>query len=362
MRPEACRTASSRARAVSARRGMPFEWSFLLDALQTERDQGITLDTSQIRFRTPTRDVVLIDAPGHADFLRNMITGAAQADAALLIVDATEGVRDQTRRHGYLLHLLGDQAGRRGHQQDGPCRLRSAAIPRYRGRNLHASDQSRAHPDRRHPDFGPPWRWRRAAHRVRSPGTQGRPCSKRSTASRPPGRRTSWRCGFRCRRSTSSTIGASLRAGSRPAALRSATRSSPCRPARARGSRASKPGRFPTKRGRRARPAPDNRSASRSTGKSSSTAATSSPRRPPAPRRSIVCGRAFFGCTMSRSRWAPTSMCASAPPKRKAPSRRSRMRSIPDTFRRPRRPRSRKTMSARSTSRCSGCSRSTHMR
>jgi thioredoxin-dependent adenylylsulfate APS reductase len=94
-------------KAVSARRGMPFEWSFLLDALQTERDQGITIDTSQIRLRTPARDIVLIDAPGHAEFLRNMITGAAQADAALLIVDATEGVRDQTRRHGYLLHLLG---------------------------------------------------------------------------------------------------------------------------------------------------------------------------------------------------------------------------------------------------------------
>ncbi len=93
--------------AVSARRGMPFEWSFLLDALQTERDQGITVDTTQIRFRTPSRDVVLIDAPGHAEFLRNMITGASQADGAILIIDALEGVRDQTRRHGYLLHLLG---------------------------------------------------------------------------------------------------------------------------------------------------------------------------------------------------------------------------------------------------------------
>jgi bifunctional enzyme CysN/CysC len=94
-------------KAVSARRGMPFEWSFLLDALQTERDQGITIDTSQIRFRTPARDIVLIDAPGHAEFLRNMITGASQADAAVLIIDALEGVREQTRRHGYLLHLLG---------------------------------------------------------------------------------------------------------------------------------------------------------------------------------------------------------------------------------------------------------------
>src|SRR5258708_6421397 len=93
-------------KAFSERRGMPFEWSFLLDALQTERDQGITLDTSQIRFRTAARDIVLIDAPGHAEFLRNMITGASQADAALLLIDAAEGVRDQTRRHGYLLHLL----------------------------------------------------------------------------------------------------------------------------------------------------------------------------------------------------------------------------------------------------------------
>jgi bifunctional enzyme CysN/CysC len=94
-------------KAVSDRRGMKFEWAFLLDALQTERDQGITIDTSQIRFRTPSRDVLLIDAPGHLEFLRNMITGAAQADAALLLIDASEGVRDQTRRHGYLLHLLG---------------------------------------------------------------------------------------------------------------------------------------------------------------------------------------------------------------------------------------------------------------
>ncbi len=74
---------------------------------RSERDQGITIDTSQIRFRTRSRDFVLIDAPGHAEFLRNMITGAAQADGAVLIIDATEGVREQTRRHGYLLHLLG---------------------------------------------------------------------------------------------------------------------------------------------------------------------------------------------------------------------------------------------------------------
>jgi bifunctional enzyme CysN/CysC len=94
-------------KGMSERRGMPFEWSFLLDALQAERDQGITIDTSQIRFRTPNRDVLLIDAPGHVEFLKNMVTGAAQADAALLVIDAAEGVREQSRRHGFLLHLLG---------------------------------------------------------------------------------------------------------------------------------------------------------------------------------------------------------------------------------------------------------------
>jgi bifunctional enzyme CysN/CysC len=92
---------------MSARRGMPFEWAFLMDALQAERDQGITIDTAQIRFMTDARDYVLIDAPGHKEFLKNMVTGAANADAAILVVDAHDGIQEQTRRHAYLLHLLG---------------------------------------------------------------------------------------------------------------------------------------------------------------------------------------------------------------------------------------------------------------
>src|SRR4051794_35558129 len=94
-------------KAVSERRGMPFEWAFLMDAIQAERDQGITIDTTQIRFKTKKRAYVIIDAPGHTEFLKNMVTGAASSEAALLLIDAHEGVQEQSRRHGYLLHLLG---------------------------------------------------------------------------------------------------------------------------------------------------------------------------------------------------------------------------------------------------------------
>ncbi len=93
--------------AMCKRRGIPFEWAFLMDAFQAERDQGITIDVSQIWFKTDTRDYTIIDAPGHREFIKNMVTGAAQADAALLVIDAEEGVREQSRRHGYLMHLMG---------------------------------------------------------------------------------------------------------------------------------------------------------------------------------------------------------------------------------------------------------------
>lgn len=93
--------------AMCKKRGMPFEWSFLMDALQAERDQGITIDTTQIWFKTDNRDYVIIDAPGHKEFLKNMISGAANSEAALLLIDANEGIKEQSKRHGYLLHLLG---------------------------------------------------------------------------------------------------------------------------------------------------------------------------------------------------------------------------------------------------------------
>jgi bifunctional enzyme CysN/CysC len=94
-------------KAACDHRGMPFEWAFLMDGLQAERDQNITIDTAQIWFRTKKRQYVIIDAPGHKEFLKNMVTGAASAEAALLLIDASEGVQEQSRRHGFLLSLLG---------------------------------------------------------------------------------------------------------------------------------------------------------------------------------------------------------------------------------------------------------------
>src|SRR5690606_22044844 len=85
----------------------PFEYAFLLDALKNEQAQGITIDTARCFFNTPRRHYIIHDAPGHVEFLKNMITGASRAQAALLVIDAFEGVRENSKRHGYILSMLG---------------------------------------------------------------------------------------------------------------------------------------------------------------------------------------------------------------------------------------------------------------
>jgi small GTP-binding protein len=87
--------------------GREVEFAFVMDSFEEERSRGITIDTTQTFFKTPKRRYVIIDAPGHKEFLKNMITGSSQAEAALLIIDAFEGIRDQTRRHAYILGMLG---------------------------------------------------------------------------------------------------------------------------------------------------------------------------------------------------------------------------------------------------------------
>ncbi len=87
--------------------GKGFEFAFLLDGLEEERDQGITIDVAQMFFKSKKRNYVIIDAPGHKEFLKNMISGASAADVALLMIDAEEGIQEQSKRHAYILSLLG---------------------------------------------------------------------------------------------------------------------------------------------------------------------------------------------------------------------------------------------------------------
>jgi len=94
-------------RIASEATGREMEFSFAMDHLEEERQRGITIDIAQTFFSTEKRQYVIIDAPGHKEFLKNMITGTSQAEAALLLLDAVEGVREQTRRHCFILGMLG---------------------------------------------------------------------------------------------------------------------------------------------------------------------------------------------------------------------------------------------------------------
>lgn len=94
-------------KAFCARNSRPFEYAFLLDALKDEQAQGITIDTARTFFKSQKRDYVIIDAPGHIEFLKNMVSGAARAEAAVLVIDAKEGIQENSKRHGYLMSMLG---------------------------------------------------------------------------------------------------------------------------------------------------------------------------------------------------------------------------------------------------------------
>ncbi|MDD5081042.1 MAG: GTP-binding protein [Candidatus Omnitrophica bacterium] len=85
----------------------PFEYAFLIDALKDEQTQGITIDSARVFFKTNKRKYIIIDAPGHIEFLKNMVTGASRADIAVLVIDANEGLQTNSFRHGYFLSMLG---------------------------------------------------------------------------------------------------------------------------------------------------------------------------------------------------------------------------------------------------------------
>lgn len=84
-----------------------FEFAFVMDNLKEEQERGVTIDLAHKKFETPKYYFTIIDAPGHRDFIKNMITGAAQADAAVLVVAANDGVNAQTKEHAFLAKVLG---------------------------------------------------------------------------------------------------------------------------------------------------------------------------------------------------------------------------------------------------------------
>src|SRR5918995_5818258 len=83
-----------RVRTTCERNAKPFEYAFLLDAVKDEQAQGITIEAARVFFKSGRRHYIIVDAPGHIEFLKNMITGASRAEAALLVIDAAEGVQE----------------------------------------------------------------------------------------------------------------------------------------------------------------------------------------------------------------------------------------------------------------------------
>jgi len=94
-------------KALCARTAKPFEYAFLLDALKDKRSQGIAINSARCFFKTKQRAYIVIDAPGHIEFLKNIVTGAARAEAALLVTAADEGIRENSKGHRYLVSMLG---------------------------------------------------------------------------------------------------------------------------------------------------------------------------------------------------------------------------------------------------------------
>ena len=87
--------------------GGEIDYALLLDGLEAEREQGITIDVAWRFFATPRRRFIIADTPGHEQYTRNMATGASTADLAIILVDASKGLLPQTRRHSFIASLMG---------------------------------------------------------------------------------------------------------------------------------------------------------------------------------------------------------------------------------------------------------------
>ena len=227
------------------RTGKPFEYAFLLDALSDEQDQGITIDTARCFFKSATRDYIIIDAPGHIEFLKNMISGAARAEAAVLVIDAKEGVRENSRRHGYILSMLGirqvvvcvNKMDLVGYKQDHFNAIEKEYRAFLEGIGAASPRQFVPVAAVAGVNLAEPRQGDRLVQGADAAGGAGQPAQ--GAAHGPTSR-----CACRCRRSTSSpstaTTAASSPGGSRPGRWRSATRWCSRRRTRSRPSRASR--------------------------------------------------------------------------------------------------------------------------
>ena len=91
----------------SGTQGDNIDYALLVDGLEAEREQGITIDVAYRFFNTDKRKFIVADTPGHEQYTRNMATGASTADVAIILVDATNGILSQTTRHSFIASLLG---------------------------------------------------------------------------------------------------------------------------------------------------------------------------------------------------------------------------------------------------------------
>lgn len=92
---------------ISKEFGKTTELAYLIDQLKEEREKSLTIDTTQAFFKTRKKNYIIIDAPGHTEFIKKMLTGASQANAAILIIDVCDGIQEQTKRHAFLIAMLG---------------------------------------------------------------------------------------------------------------------------------------------------------------------------------------------------------------------------------------------------------------
>ena len=141
--------------ATSVSKGYDYtDLALLTDGLRSEREQGITIDVAYRYFATPNRKFIIADTPGHVQYTRNMVTGASTADLGLVLVDARQGLTEQSRRHAVILSLLRVPHLVLVRQQDGPRRLLGGGL-RADPQGVHVlRDQARHPGPRGHPDLG----------------------------------------------------------------------------------------------------------------------------------------------------------------------------------------------------------------